>query len=176
MLKAELKRLCRLNNRRTFRRFWLEKNDDTDHFSCLKTEDFSTSDVIIQSCPWKGNLDSWSDLSCCSIRSALTAAALICFSVMSICFILWLSTCASTLSWFPLMTSELNPSVSLPPNTSPISWANLSKDTLSEPSGEYLQTGQLPYLNLEFFLIKCDSEYGGSNNKLWHINPDLDYS
>ena len=39
ILNTEQKRRYR---RKGFRRFWLEKTDNTDNFLCLKTEDFST--------------------------------------------------------------------------------------------------------------------------------------
>ena len=36
-----------MKNRRNFCRFWLEKNDDTDDFLCLKNKNFSTRAISI---------------------------------------------------------------------------------------------------------------------------------
>ena len=42
ILNTEQKRQYRRKNRKGFRRFWLEKPDNTDNFLRLKTENFST--------------------------------------------------------------------------------------------------------------------------------------
>ena len=46
ILNTEQKRQYRRKNRKGFRRFWLEKTDNTDNFLRLKTEDFSTREVL----------------------------------------------------------------------------------------------------------------------------------
>ena len=42
ILNTVQKRQYRRKNRKGFRRFWLEKTDNTDNFLRLRTEDFST--------------------------------------------------------------------------------------------------------------------------------------
>ena len=47
MFNNEQKRRYRRKNRKGFRRFWLEKNDNTDGFLRFLTDDFSTRELFL---------------------------------------------------------------------------------------------------------------------------------